>query len=455
MSNKWLITIVLVLGFFSRFLFFGHPNQTVFDEVHFGKFVSAYYTHQYYFNIHPPLGKLIIAGVGKVFGFTPEYKFETIGEKFQDNKYMALRFLPSLAGALLPLVIFLLALQVGLSRRASLLAGLFVVFENSLAVQSRFVFLDPFLILFGFTGLLFYFLFTKKNNFAYLILSGIFCSLSFSIKWTGLTFVSVIGVMEIIRVINQQKDGYEFKKVLTWFGQNILAIVIIPMLIYFSVFAIHFSLLTKSGTGDAFMSQSFQSDLSDNPNENDAMIPKLSLAGKFMELNAQMFKSNQTLTATHSYSSQWFTWPFMIRPVYYWVSDNARLYFIGNPLIWWLSTVAVIILLLRNIQFIISRDYRIKFNINKIELFLLGAYLINFLPFILIGRVMFLYHYMIALIFSILVLAYILDRDISRKTIVVIMALSIGLFVYFSPLTYGLPLGQSQYENRVWLSSWQ
>ena len=144
MGKKWQIIIILTLSLLTRFIFFGHPNETIFDEVHFGKFISGYYTREYFFDIHPPLGKLAIAGFAKLFDFKPEFAFTDIGDKYPDKQYMILRFLPSLAGALLPVVIYLLLIQVGLNPLASFLGGLLIVFENALLAQSRYILLDSF-----------------------------------------------------------------------------------------------------------------------------------------------------------------------------------------------------------------------------------------------------------------------------------------------------------------------
>src|SRR3989344_9156828 len=115
MDKKYYLLILLGLGLATHFIFFSHPNQTVFDEVHFGKFISGYYTREYFFDIHPPLGKLMIAGFAKLFDFQPGFAFTDIGNQYPDQQYMILRFLPSLAGALLPAIIFLLALEIGLA----------------------------------------------------------------------------------------------------------------------------------------------------------------------------------------------------------------------------------------------------------------------------------------------------------------------------------------------------
>lgn len=425
---KKYLWILLLGSALTHFIYFGHPNQTVFDEVHFGKFVSGYYTHEYYFDIHPPLGKLMIAGFAKLFNFKPEFSFAKIGDPFPDHKYLALRFLPSLAGALLPVVIFLLALQLKFKPRAAFAAGIMVVVENALLVQTRYILMDGFLLLFGFSALLFYF----RRKFLWMaVLSG----LAASIKWTGLTFLALPFLIEALPIYKQR--GYkQILKLPIYF-------LLIPLIVYFSVFAVHFSLLTKPGAGDAFMSPGFRSE---------------SLIKKFIELNAEMYRSNQRLTATHPYGSQWYSWPFMTRPIFYWVSGDSRIYFLGNPVIWWAATVAVVLGLLATVYGPKLKLKRLKLStvVSSPLAILLAGYFLNLLPFIGIKRVMFLYHYLTGLVFAILILVYMIEKQKHAKKIFIGLTIASAVaFIYFAPLTYGLPLSERAYNSRVWLPSWR
>lgn len=40
-----------------------------FDELHFGKYVGMYVKKIFFFDLHPPLGKLLISGVAYLAGF--------------------------------------------------------------------------------------------------------------------------------------------------------------------------------------------------------------------------------------------------------------------------------------------------------------------------------------------------------------------------------------------------
>jgi len=457
---KYYVSTLIFLSVLTHFLFWGYPKQVVFDEVYFGSFAAQYLSGEYFFDVHPPLGKMIISASGWMGNVNPEVTFTKINEPFGDAGYLWLRFLPNLAGLLLPIVIFFLCLRLGFSKAAAFFAGLFLILENSLLIQSRFILLDSFLLLFGFSGLLFYLLSRKYSNtkkrLILLFLAAIFLTFAFSVKWTGLTYLGIVGIIEFIDWFRNCEKWH-----LVDYAYRILFFICIPLLIYFSIFVIHFSLLKKSGSGDAFMSQNFQKTLVNNLYQNDPSVKAENMGLKFIELNRAMYTYNQTLSASHPYSSQFFSWPFLWRPIYYWNnSDNnmngeARIYFIGNPIIYWLSFGAIIFL----IGAMIGRKFGYRKN-KKMYLFLVGCFIINFFPYIFISRVMFLYHYLTALVFSILALVFIIDKIAERKhkkTIFIFLTIVFFIsFLIMSPLTYGFPLKENNpYQAKWWPQTWR
>ncbi|MEK7582411.1 MAG: hypothetical protein AAB452_00940, partial [Patescibacteria group bacterium] len=226
----------------------------------------------------------------------------------------------------------------------------------------------------------------------------------------------------------------------------IVTLALTPILLYTAIFAVHFSLLSKTGPGDAFMSQRFQSTLQGTSVPAQENPP--GFLEKLIELNTEMYRSNQRLTADHPFSSKWYTWPFMTRPIFYWVDADARIYLLGNPVSWWLSTLAVIMA----ISLLIFDPKSIK----KPAIILLLGYILNLLPFIGIHRVMFLYHYLTALIFALLILIHLIDQESKRlRYFIPLIALVIVTFIFFAPLSYGLPLSENDYSLRIWMQSWR
>lgn len=483
--NITLILIILALSILTHFAFFGRPNETVFDEVHFGKFISGYLNHKYFFDIHPPLGKLMISGMAKLSGYKTGFDFKEIGEKYPDNSYLWLRLLPVIFGTLLPLIIFFLARNLKLSALASFAAALLVIFENALLGQSLFILLDSMLLFFGFLGLLLYLTARRKKSIPIFVLAVISLALSLSIKWTGLSFLGLVLIMEIIDFIKSiyrssevppvagRVENYELKdnssrpplrrdSACSVSNSNyyirLIILILLPIVIYFSIFALHFSILNKSGDGDAFMSREFQKTLVGSNYQNDSSIKPANILKKFIELNLEMFRSNKRISDNHPYASKWFTWPMMAKPIYYWNDDNtenpAKIYLFGNPIIFWSSFLGVVILILDAIFF---SDLRRKKY--KTILFILLGFLLNFLPFIFITRPMFLYHYLAALIFAILALCFVIDLIQNRRQKVIIFifiaAIAAASFFFFSPLTYGLKISPDSFNARLWTHRWQ
>jgi len=465
-----LILIILILGFLTRFYFFGWPAEVVFDEVHLGKYINGYLTQQYFFDLHPPLGKLLIAGVAYLGKIQPNFDFEKIGQPFNSSTLRLLRFLPSLAGALLPLIIYLFVKEFLKSKKATFLAALFIVFDNAILVQSRFILTDIFILLFGFLGLWLisstnYESFTNiritNRRFILLFLGGLSLGAAFSVKWTGLSFLAIALFILFIDFL-EKRFNFNFKSICIYF----LCLIVVPILFYFSVFAVHLKILSHSGSGDAFMGPSFQKTLINSQYQNSSDFKELNLWQKFIELNQKMYQSSISLKTKHSYASTWKEWPLMLRPIYYWVgqtnNQTARIYFLGNPLLWWLGYLSLAISFLFIIYSFLEK-WLLKMPIQKEKIYrlsvLLFAFLINWLPFIFIKRVTFLYHYLPALVFALIIFAYILAQLTKSKlgTVVLIflMILIVGNFVFFSPLSYGLPLSEQAYQWRVWLPTWR
>src|SRR3989344_4376015 len=232
MNTKLYVIILLFSSLFVHFIFFGHPNETVFDEVHFGKFISAYYTKEFYFDIHPALGKQMIAGFAKLSDFKPEFSFANIGEPFPDRQYLTLRLLPTIASTILPLVIFLILLELGIPAFAAFAGGLFIILDNALLTQGRFILMDSFMLLFGFSSILFYFKSLKNHRTTYyLLLAVLFSGLALSIKWIALSFVALPLAFEgwaiLLSLIKDRR--FSFLRV----GRLILTLGVIPLTIYF------------------------------------------------------------------------------------------------------------------------------------------------------------------------------------------------------------------------------
>jgi dolichyl-phosphate-mannose--protein O-mannosyl transferase len=238
-----------------------------------------------------------------------------------------------------------------------------------------------------------------------------------------------------------------------------------------AVFWIHFGLLQHSGQGDAFMSTRFQSTLIGNANYDPTV--RMSFWDKFIDLNYAMNTSEEGLkTATHPYGSKWTSWPLMIRSVYYWQGDTqsngtqGNIYLLGNPAIWWGILIVI------GAGLIVSPKALERLRPYRFPLALLAiGYLMNFLPFSQIVRVMFLYHYLFAFIYSLafalIMLGALADwmRDdhhfwkfsspTSRNLYIGVFTLTLISFIYFAPLTYGVPLTPAELAGHIWLPSWR
>ncbi|TLS29449.1 hypothetical protein PpBr36_00213 [Pyricularia pennisetigena] len=271
-------TIMTVLAFITRFWGISHPNEVVFDEVHFGKFASYYLQKTYFFDVHPPFGKLLFAFMGWLVGYDGHFHFDNIGDSYIVNKvpYVAFRSLPALLGALTVSVVYLIMWESGYSVPACILAAGLVLFDNAHIGQTRLILLDATLVFAFACSLLCYIKFYKMRHepfsrkwWKWLILTGFALSCDISTKYVGVfAFISigsavVIDLWDLLDV--KRKDGG--LSLPTWtkhFAARAFGLIIMPFIFYLFWFQVHFAVLTRSGPGDDFMTPEFQETLSDN-----------------------------------------------------------------------------------------------------------------------------------------------------------------------------------------------
>ncbi len=461
-SDLIILTILTAAAALTRFWNLFAPHAVVFDEVYFKPYAGDYLTGSYYFDPHPPLGKLLLGGWAWL-------SHTSAAALAGSDPAVMLRVLPALAGALIIPVFYVFLRQLGASRRIATMGGILLLLENALIVESRFILIDSLLILFGLGAVTAYLAARGQRRHIRLwliALSGILAGAAAATKWTGLTALGLIGVVWLVELIGDRTKG--------WWKQALIEgpmLILIPVVVYMSVFAVHFALLPKTGQGDAFMPQRYQATLVGNSAYDPSV--RLSFWDKFIDLNVEMRASEDSLkSATHPYGSKWYSWPLMQRPVYYWQGDtlpNGRqgnIYLLGNPLVWWGIIAGLLWLCFA------STAARERLRRHRWSLTILGiGYLINFLPFSQIVRVMFLYHYFFALIYSLAFVVLALGAavgwdddttpfwefksDWSLYLYVGIISLAIAGFIYFAPLTYGISLSPSQLQQHMWLKSWR
>lgn len=446
-SKQWfLLLIIILLAITTRFFLFGYPQEVVFDEVYFGDFVTKYFQQSFYFDIHPPLAKLIIAGGASLLGMSPSYSFQFTGinDVYPDSFYLLMRGIVSLFGVLLPLVIYFFTYQLTRHKYISFVAALFVIFDNALLVQSRFILTDIFFLVFGFLGLalILYYYNTKTLSWLFWGIVSLGCAVL--VKWTALLFIGLACIIFFYHdpIISALK--------------KILILIFTILILYTAVFAIHLSFLPYTGPGDAFMSPSFQSTLIGNRLYTSSGHP--SVFEKVWELNTKMLNSSVGIEDAHPYGSEEYTWPLLIRTIYFWNSPlgshyEARIYLQGNPLLWWSSLLSVLFLSITTGIGLIRKKSRQ--SISLFSLLIAVGFWANLIPFLFISRVAFLYHYFPSLLFAFIALSYFLV-SFKRSSILVplFFFFVIALFIFFSPLSYGIPLTDSMFNLRIWLPTW-
>ena len=202
-----------------------------------------------------------------------------------------------------------------------------------------------------------------------------------------------------------------------------------------------------------------------------------------------MFNYHSKLEATHPYQSDWYTWPVMETPMFYYAGPQdaekmSAIYAFGNPAVWYsglVCTIGAIVIFFKRMfgeklavtnmakatgifrlfttddedaPDMVERDTRTL-------LFLILGIACNLLPWVGIERCIFIYHYFASVPFIILFTVYIL-RYFARKytkasaiVTVVLLVLTVVLFFMFRPVWTGTTVSRDYVGTWLhWSSSW-
>jgi dolichyl-phosphate-mannose--protein O-mannosyl transferase len=151
----------------------------------------------------------------------------------------------------------------------------------------------------------------------------------------------------------------------------------------------------------------------------------------------------------------WWQWPFMVRPVYYYLAPAlepgrwASIASFGNPAVWWAGFAALFAAAWTGFK---KKDKRV--------VFIIVGYLSILLPWAFSPRkITFLYHYFACVPFLIFAIVYfiknLLDKKPeARKWVYLYMALVAVLFICFYPSLSGMEVPEWYTRSLRWLPSW-
>lgn len=349
----------------------------------------------------------------------------------------AYRLMGNIAGILMILVMYIFGKTVFKSRKCAILAAFLMAFDNFHFAQTRLGTVDSHLVLFIMISSLFMYRFLLldkdaplKKKLINLFFCGLFFGFATCVKWTGLYCGLGLAIVFFAKIIydivkSRQNDKQNItikldKNLIKILGSCVIFFIVIPCIFYVLCYLL-FPKVVNYGENSIF--------------------------GIFKQIH-DMYIYHSTLNATHPFASNWYTWPFMITPVWYFVSNvsdtvKSTVVGIGNPAIWWFGVLAI------NIVIASIRYEKIKRNV-----FIIIMFLAVWLPYMFIGRIMYMYHFFPALPFLMLAIVSVINRINKKWFTLFYMATVLITFFAFLPVVSGSETTVSYVESLKWLKTW-
>lgn len=402
-------------------------NSMYFDEIYHGRTAYENIKNIYPYEItHPPLGKIIISLGIRIFGMTP----------------FGYRFMGAFFGVLMLLPLYILLKNMFGKTKVAMCGTLLFAFEFMHFTQTRIATIDTYGVFFTLLSFLFMWRwmtapYTAKLRATWLDL--FLCGLSFGLgcacKWTVLYAGVGLAALWLLRAIMKYRAvglGHYGRELLGTIGLSVLFFIVIPVIIY---------CLSYIPYGLALGYK----------------MPGMLTDGNYYKLiwdnQVYMLTYHNGVNQTHPYSSRWYQWLFDVRPILYYLQYNGETKSafgaFNSPLISWAGLAALI-----SIVFAFWKR-------RKPQAVLIWAgYLCQFLPWVIIARTTFAYHYFGCILFLTIAISFVFDELIERrskndKLVYAFTGLNTALFVLFYPVLSGVEASVQFCLNVLkWFPSW-
>nr|XP_020469607.1 protein O-mannosyl-transferase 2 isoform X1 [Monopterus albus]XP_020469608.1 protein O-mannosyl-transferase 2 isoform X1 [Monopterus albus] len=279
--SKVLLVLVVGLSFSTRLYKITEPPHVCWDETHFGKMGSYYINRTFFFDVHPPLGKMLIGLAGYMTGYDGTFPFIKPGDKYEHHNYWGMRGFCAVLGSFLPVFAYLVVLELSQSHTGALITAILLIFDTGCITVSQYILLDPILMFFIMAAVLSMVKFNQQRHRPFtspwclwLVLTGVNLAGALGVKFVGLFVIMLVGlntVWDLWRLLGDL--SLSLVDIAMHFLARVVGLILLPLLLYVTIFAVHFFVLNKSGPGDGFFSSAFQSRLIGN-NLHNASIPE-------------------------------------------------------------------------------------------------------------------------------------------------------------------------------------
>lgn len=411
-------------------------NGMYFDELYHGR---TAYEHLHgmepYENSHPPFGKILIMTGIAIFGMSP----------------FGWRIMGCLLGIFMLPILYAFAKRLFKKSEYAFLAAALFACDFMHFTQTRIATIDVFAVFFIILMYDFMYQYTctdflqsgVKKTLKPLALAGVFFGLGAASKWTCIYAGAGLAVILLLHLFREYKESKRllsrknaedrargatyWKRTMETLLWCCLFYIIIPAAIYILSY-LPYMLCVKH----------------------------YDLKG-IWEVQKFIFTYHSGLKATHAYQSAWWQWPLDLRPTWYYVGYDATglragtISAFGNPLVWWTCSAGML-------AFLIMVFYG-RIRASRETDVLAAAAAANYLPWVLVPRCTFAYHYFPMVPFIIMATVFLVEefdrlRPEYKKMKWVWLGLCAALFILFYPVISGKMVSVDYIKALEWLPGW-